>query len=178
VLTINRSVIGVAYSTEFDIDEIITALKQEIQTANITELGSPNLNIEAVDVVLSVFSTESEKGELYMKIAGFGSEVHYEILNPRSVHNLSFSFQPTGESGFSPEASLGLVEPIKKVKSTLRKAYNTPPSFKIEEFTFRLEFAIEKSMDGGFSFKIIELEDLKAQNITTHQITIHMKIKK
>jgi hypothetical protein len=33
-------------------------------------------------------------------------------------------------------------------------------------------------MAGAFRFKIIELEDLKAQNIAIHQITIHMKIKK
>jgi hypothetical protein len=33
-------------------------------------------------------------------------------------------------------------------------------------------------MDGGIRFKVIELEDLKAHNITTHYITIHMKIQK
>jgi hypothetical protein len=43
-------------------------------------------------------------------------------------------------------------------------------------FTFKLEFAIEKSVDGGIRFKVIELEDLKAQNVTTHTITIHAKI--
>jgi hypothetical protein len=46
----------------------------------------------------------------------------------------------------------------------------------MEGFTFKLEFAIEKSMDGGIRFKVIELDDLKAQNVTTHYITIHMKI--
>lgn len=40
----------------------------------------------------------------------------------KSKHNLNFSFQPTGASGFSPEILLGLVEPIKKVKSSLKKA--------------------------------------------------------
>jgi hypothetical protein len=43
-------------------------------------------------------------------------------------------------------------------------------------FTFRLEFAIEKDIDSGIRFTIIELNDLKAQNINTHYITIHMNI--
>ena len=46
----------------------------------------------------------------------------------------------------------------------------------MEGFTFKLEFAIENNMDGGIRFKVIELEDLKAQNVTTHLITISMKI--
>jgi hypothetical protein len=165
----NISAISVARSTEFEIDEIITAIKNEIKTANISELGSPNFKIETVDVSLTVVSTETEKGALAVKIAGYSNEAY---------HSLSFSFQPTGASGFSQEISLGLVEPIKKVKASLRKAYNTPPSFQMEGFTFKLEFAIGKSMDGGIRFKVIELEDLKAQNITTHYITIHMKIQK
>ncbi len=48
----------------------------------------------------------------------------------------------------------------------------------MEGFTFKLEFTIEKGMDGGIRFKVIALEDLKALNVTTHYITIHMKIKR
>ena len=176
LFTINMSVIGVAHSTEFEIDEIITAIKNEIKTANIAEFGSPNFKIETVNVSLTVVSTETEKGSLAVKIVGYADEARNETLASKSHHNLSFSFQPTGTSGFSQEISLGLVEPIKKVKSSLRKAYNSPPSFQMEAFTFKLEFAIEKSMDGGIRFKVIELEDLKAQNVTTHYITINMKI--
>ena len=178
LLTINITAISVARSTEFEIDEIITAIKNEIKTANISELGSPNFKIETVDVSLTVVSTETEKGALAVKIAGYSNEADNEVLASKSYHSLSFSFQPTGASGFSQEISLGLVEPIKKVKASLRKAYNTPPSFQMEGFTFKLEFAIGKSMDGGIRFKVIELEDLKAQNITTHYTTIHMKIQK
>jgi len=176
LLTINLSVIGVAHATEFEIDEIITAIKNEIKTANISELGSPNFKIETVDVALTVVSTETEKGALAVKIVGYDNDFDNEVLISKSYHNLSFSFQPTGASGFSPEMSLGLVEPIKKVKSSLRKAYNTPPNFKMEGFTFKLEFAIGKNMDGGIRFKVIELDDLKTRNIATHYITIHMKI--
>ena len=176
LLTINLSVISIAHSNEFEIDEIITAIKNEIKTANISELGSPKFTIETVDVALTVFSTETEKGTLAVKILGFGNGVDNGVSTSKSYHNLSFSFQPTGASGFSPEISLGLVEPIKRVKSSLRKAYNTPPSFQMKGFTFTLEFAIEQNMDGGIRFRIFELDDLKAQNIATHQVTIHMKI--
>ena len=176
LLAANVLCIGAAHSSEFEIEEIITAIKNEIKTANISELGSPNFKIETVDVSLTVVSTETEKGALAVKIFGYGDEVRNETLASKSFHNLSFSFQPTGASGYSQEISLGLVEPIKKVKTSLRRAYNSPPSFQMEGFTFKLEFAIEKSMEGGIRFKVIALDDLKALNVTTHYITIHMKI--
>ncbi len=172
---LNLSAIRFAHSAEFEIDEIITAIKNEIKTANISELGSPKFKIESVNVTLAVVSMQEEKGAISVKIVGLDSEAGNAIAFD-SQHILSFSFQPTGASSFSPEISLGLVEPIKKVKSTLRKAYNTPPSFNMEAFTFKLEFGIEKNADGGIRFRILELEDLKAQNVSTHYITIHMKI--
>ena len=178
LLTVNISAVAVAHSTEFEIDEIITAIKNEIKTANLSELGSPNFIIEKVNVSLTVVSTETEKGLSAVKIVGYSDEVGNGNLATESFHNLSFSFQPSGASGFSQEISLGLVDPIKRVKASLRKAYNTPPSFKMEGFTFKLEFAIGKNMDGGIRFRVIQLEDLKAQNIKTHYITIHMKIQK
>jgi hypothetical protein len=101
----NISAISVARSTEFEIDEIITAIKNEIKTANISELGSPNFKIETVDVSLAVVSTETEKGALAVKIAGYSNEADNEVLASKSYHSLSFSFQPTGASGFSQEIS-------------------------------------------------------------------------
>ena len=176
LLIINFSVTNVAYSSEFEIDEIITAIKNEIKIANIAELGSPKFKIENVYVALTVVSTETEKGVLAVKIVGYDNEADNEVLTAKSYHNLSFSFQPTDTSGFSPEVSLGLVEPIKKVKASLRKAYNSPPYFQMEGFTFKLEFAIEKDTDGRISFTVIELNDLKARNVTTHTITVRIKI--
>ena len=40
ILLVNLSVTNIAHSTEFEIDEIITAIKNEIKTANLSELGS------------------------------------------------------------------------------------------------------------------------------------------
>ncbi len=37
-----------SYATEFKIVEITTAMKNEIKTANISELGSPNFKFESV----------------------------------------------------------------------------------------------------------------------------------
>ena len=156
--------------------EIITALKNEIKTADISELGSPKFSIETVDVALTVFSTETEKGALAVKIAGFSNSIENDISPAKSYQNLKFSFQPTSTADFTPELSLGLVEPIKRVKSSFRKAYNTSPSFKMEGFKFKIEFAIEQNMDGSIRFRILELEDLLAQNIATHRLTIHVKI--
>jgi hypothetical protein len=174
--TISLPGINTAQCSEFEIDEIITAIKNEIKTANISDLGSPKFAIETVKVELTVVSTETEKGELAVKIGGAGNEVDINLSSSKSYHKLSFLFKPTGATGFSPETSLGLVDPIKRIKSSLRRAYNTPPSFQMEGFTFKLEFAIEQNMDGEMRFRILELEDLKVQNIATHHLSIHMKI--
>ena len=175
-VVINLSVTNVAHSAEFEIDEIITAIKNEIKTANISELGSPNFIIETVNVALTLVSTVTEKGALAIKIVGYDKEANNEELTSKSFHILNFSFKPSTESGYSPEISIGLVEPIKKVKASLRKAYNSPPTYRMEGFTFKIEFAIEKDMDRGIRFTVFELNELKAININTHYITIHMKI--
>ena len=175
---INLAVTNIAHSAEYEIDEIITAIKNEIKTANISELGSPNFKIETVDVDLTIVSTETEKSALAVKIVGYDNEADNEIFTSKSYHKLSFSFQPTDASGFSSEISLGLVEPIKKVKAALRKAYNSSPIFQMKKFTFKLEFAILKSSDGEVNFTVIELNDLKARNINTHYINVHMKFQK
>ena len=177
LIIITLSVTDRSHSADFDIDEIITAIKNEIQIANISESGSLNFEIETVDVALTVVSTVTEKGALAVKIVGYDNEAYDEILTSKSLHKLYFTFHPYGASGHSPEISLGLVEPITKVKDSLRKAYSTPPSYQMEGFTFKLEFAIEKNIDSGISFTVIELNDLKALNVYTHFITIHMRIK-
>lgn len=176
LLPICLSIIGVAQASEFEIDEIITAIKSDIKTADISELGSPRFTIEAVDVALTVFSTETEKGALAVKVVGFNDALDNGAAAAKSYQNLSFSFKPTGASDASPEISLGLVEPIKQIKSSLKQAYNTPPSVQMEGFKFKLEFAIEQNMEGGIHFRTLELEYLKAQNIATHRVTVHLKI--
>ena len=174
---VSLSFTGRSYAVELDIDEIITALKQEIQTANQVESGSPNFQIETVDVVLSIVSSDMEKGGVSLKIAGFSDEGSIDGFNPQAYHRLSFSFKPAEISGTSSQASLGLVEPIKKIKQSLRKAYNSPPRLNMDGLKFKLEFAIQKNPNGFISFKTIDLEDIKAQSIATHQITLYMTIK-
>ena len=114
---------GRAYAAEFEIEDIITAIKQDIQSVMMNGSGSPNFEI-----------------------------------------------------GYSPQSSFGLVAPINKIKSSLGKAYNSPPSSKLDTFKISLQFAIEKGKDGGFSFNIIDVNNLKARNIAIHYVTISMKI--
>ncbi len=128
---------SIAHAGEFEIDEIITAIKNEINTANIPELGNPKFTIEMVKVALTVDSTETEEGAIAVKVVGLSNGFEEALSTSRSYHNLSFSFQPGDASGFSPEISRGLVEPIKRVKSSLKKAYNTPVSFQMEGFTLK-----------------------------------------
>jgi hypothetical protein len=167
---------SMADTAEFEIEEIITAIKRDIQSARMTGGGSPNFEVETVHVGLIVVSTISDKGVLTMKVAGFDQETQNQKLAKGSYHKLSFTLTPQGTPGFSPESSFGLVEPINKIKSSLRKTFNNPPNSKLDGFTIRLQFAIEKLSDGGFNFNIIDVNNVKAQNIATHYVTIIMKL--
>ena len=170
------SVFSAAYSAEFQIEEIITAIKQDIQTARMTGEGNPNFTIETVKVDLTVVSTETRKGTLNMKVAGIDLESRNGELDRGARHKLSFTLTPTGSPGFFPEASFGLVEPINKIKSSLRKAYNNPPSSELNRFTIKLQFAIEELNDRGFQFNVFDVNEFRAQNIPIHQATIKMKL--
>ena len=169
---------GLASSAEFEIDEIITAIKQDILTARMTGAGSPNFEIESVNAVLTVLSSVSTKGSLVIKVAGIDQQSQIQESFRGSYHKLSFTFSSSGTPNFSPESSFGLVEPINMIKSSMRKAYNNPPSSNLDAFTISLQFAIEKTSDGGISFNIIDVNDLKALSIPTHSVTIYMKIGK
>ena len=168
--------IGMAYTAEFEIEEIITAIKQDIQTARMTGSGSPNFDVESVSVALTVVSAISHKGVLIVKVAGYDPDAESQKLNQGTYHKLNFTLTPSGAPGFAPESSFGLVEPINKIKSSLRKAYNNPPSARLDGLSVKLQFAIEKVSDGGFSFNIIDVKDIRAQNIATHYVTIKMKL--
>jgi hypothetical protein len=167
---------GMAYTAEFEIEEIITAIKQDIQTARMTGSGSPNFDVESVSVALTVVSAISHKGVLIVKVAGYDPDAESPKLNQGTYHKLNFTLTPSGAPGFAPESSFGLVEPINKIKSSLRKAYNNPPSATLDGLSIKLQFVIEKVSDGGFTFNIIDVKDIRAQNIATHYITIKMKL--
>lgn len=169
--------IGSTDANEFEIDEVITAIINEIQTANSSELGSPNFLIENVDVSFSIASRETQKGALSLKIIGYSNEDDINITTLKSHHKLHYSFKPTETSDFSPEISLGLVEPIRQVKSSFRKAFNTSPNIDMDDFTFKIEFAIVQNLDNRMRFIIFELDKLKGQKVTTHHITLKFKIK-
>jgi hypothetical protein len=166
----------ISYAAEFEIEDIITAIKKDIQTVRMTGRGSPNFEIEDVKVVLTVVSKVTQIGSLMIKVAGFEKEAPNRTLEHGAHHKLSFTFTPSETPGFSPESSFGLVAPINKIKSSLKKAYNNPPSSKLDAFKITLQFAIEKESDGGFNFNIVDVNKLKARNIAIHSVTISMKL--
>ena len=79
--------LGMAYTADFEIEEIITAIKQDIQTAIMTGSGSPNFDVESVSVALTVVSAISHKGVLIVKVAGFDQEAQNQKLEQGSYHS-------------------------------------------------------------------------------------------
>ncbi|MGD9289742.1 MAG: hypothetical protein PVG74_19145 [Desulfobacterales bacterium] len=167
---------GIGYAAEFEIEDIITAIKKDIQTVMMTRTGSPNFEIENVKVGLTVVSSVTQIGSLVINVAGFDHETPSRTPKAGAYHKLSLSFTPSETPGFSPESSFGLVVPINKIISSLKKAYNNPPSSKLDTLKITLKFAIEKERDGGFNFNIVDVINLKSRNIAIHSVTLSMKL--
>ena len=167
---------SIGYASEFEIEDIITAIKKDIQTVIMTRNGSPNFEIENVKVGLTVVSNVTQIGSLMINVAGFDHEASNQTSKIGAYHKLSLSFTPSETSGFSPESSFGLVAPINRIISSLKKAYNNPPSSKLDTFKITLKFAVEKESDGGFNFNIVDNHNLKSRNIAIHYLTLSMKL--
>ena len=100
LIGIHLSAIRIAHASEFEIDEIITAIKNDINTANISEIGNPKFTIETVKVALTVDSTETEKGAIAVKIVGLSNGFEDEPSTSKSYHNLSFYFSQATHPAF------------------------------------------------------------------------------
>ena len=166
----------IAGAAELEIEDVISAIKKDIQTVMMTRAGSPNFEIENVKAVLTVVSKVTQIGSLVIKVAGFDHEASNHTSDQGAYHKLSLNYTPKEIPGFSPESSFGLVAPINKIKSSMKNAYNNPPSSKSDTFKITLQFAIEKGSDGGFSFNIIDVNNLKARNVAIHYVTVSMKL--
>jgi hypothetical protein len=176
--TVQVSIFNHSYAAEFEIEEVITAIKQDIQTAMMTGIESPNFDIETVYLSLTLVSIVSQKGMLRIKVAGFDREEPNQAINHGGYQKINLNITPNVEHSYLPESTYGLAEPIYKIKSSIRKAHLNPPNFQLDTFTIKLEFAIEKSNNRGFQFNVIDLNDLKAQAVKTHSLTINLKLRK
>ena len=90
---------GISNAAEFEIEDIITAIKKDIQTVMMTGTGSPNFEIETVKTVLTVVSKVTQIGSLMIKVAGFDHDAPDRTLEQGAYHKLNFTFTPSGTPG-------------------------------------------------------------------------------
>jgi hypothetical protein len=167
--------VSIADATEFGIEEVLNAIKQEIQTARQQDTGSPTLKIDKVEVELSVVTKKDAGGGIKVVVLGFtlGAESAAETTNSQKIQ---IALIPEGLTPVASTPELGLVAAIREVKSALRNTLNTPPPFKLDKLTFEIEFAVEKKADGKINFVIVDLTG--ARNVkATHKVKIEMSRK-
>jgi len=157
---------------EFELDEVINAIKQEIEAARAMETGPPRLIIEQVDIYLSVHTKEELNRSTSVKVNGFfGSADRGSVSGTKQ--SLSFVLIPSGEPELSKNPRRGLVQAIQRVVSKLKIATDEPPVFNLGSFTFTLKFAVEKRADGGIHFNLFNLKTPRAKGLI-HTIVIKM----
>jgi hypothetical protein len=160
---------------EFDVDEVIKAIKSEIQTAQATETGLPRLKIDRVELELAVTTEQEITGGIKVKVVRFGAEVN-KGATKGTTHTLNLVLSSLGPYVIERGSNFGLVPAIQSVKVALRNALNEPPRFKLETFTFELETAIERKAGGGLTFLVVDLPNLKSKNLATHKIKLHISL--
>lgn len=167
---------GRSYGAYFEIDDILDALKKEIQTAQAAAKETRRFEIEKVELQLSVSSDKASNGEVKLEVIGsdYDDPVHSKITH--SYHRIYLSFYPNDSATFPAELSSGLVEVIKNAVNSLNNSYRNPPNFNFDTFTFDIIFAIVKWKNGDIKFVTTNLAHLISSSIPTHRLTVHMSI--
>jgi len=177
IILITFGASGHCQGTFFEVDEILDALKNEIQTAQSLESGVPRLEIDKVEVWLSVFSETSDKDAVELKIVGT-DETYPQQPNPAiSHHTIHLSFNPNYFTDFTSEISSGLVEAISEAKASLKKTYLTPPNMTLNSVTFTIKFGVMRKKSGIIQFVTTDLQRFSVRSIPTHTLNIYMSIK-
>jgi hypothetical protein len=159
---------------EFELDEVINAIKQEIESSRAIETGPPKLIIEQVDIYLSVHTKEELNRSTSVKVNGFTGSAERGTISG-TKQSLSFVLIPSGEPELSKNPGRGLVQAIQRVVSNLKNATHEPPIYHLGSFTFTLKFAVEKRADGGIHFNLFNLKTPRARGLT-HTIVIKMAL--
>ena len=159
---------------EFDLDEVVNAIKQEIETVRAEESLPPRLVIENIEIYLAVFTREEMNRNTSVKVGGYsGDPTTGSVAGTRQ--NLSFILVPSGEPETRKYAKRGLVQAIQRVVFDLKNSLNEPPNFELTTFTFNLEFGLQRSTDGGISFDLVNLSPLRSKGLT-HRIFVRMVV--
>jgi hypothetical protein len=167
---------GRSYGAYFEIDDILDALKKEIQTAQAAAKETRRFEIEKVELQLSVSSDKASNGEVKLEVVGSDYNDPVQTKITQSYHRIYLSFYPNDFVAFPAELSSGLVEVIKNAINSLNKSYFNPPNFNFDMFTFDIVFAIVKWKNGEIKFVTTNLGHLISSSIPTHRLTVHMSI--
>ena len=159
---------------EFDLDDVVNAIKQDIETVRATQSVSPRLMIDIVEIYMAVFTREELNRATSVKVGGYaGDPATGSVSGTRQ--NLSFTLVPAAEPESRKYAKRGLAQAIQKVVSDLKRSLSEPPNYDLTTFTFTLEFGLQRHTDGGISFDLVNLSPLRSKGLT-HRILIRMQL--
>ena len=113
---------GRSYGAYFEIDDILDALKKEIQTAQAAAKETRRFEIEKVELQLSVSSDKASDGEVKLEVIGSDYNDPAQSKITQSYHRIYLSFYPNDLVNFPAELSSGLVEVIKNAINSLNKS--------------------------------------------------------
>ena len=183
LLTMGHSYLAQIPTAQADglpVNQVIEAIKYEINQATIArDKREMVFEITSVDVILT--GTASYQGEfgvsveipIVERVAGAWVNVGGKLANTQTI---SLTLVPQGGAiQVAGSENLGLLPAIESVKSALRPTADNDLRFRLQSFDFDLQFAMEKSVEGGFRFIFIDTAEVGYEEIAIQRITIHME---
>lgn len=159
---------------EFDLDEVVNAIKQEFETVRAAQSLPPRLIIENVEIHLAVFTRQEMNRSTSVKVAGYTGDPESGTVSG-TRQNISFILVPAREPESRKYAKRGLAQAIQRIVFDFKDSLNQPPTYDLNTFTFNLEFGLRKNADGGISFDLINLGPLRSSGLT-HRIYVRMAV--
>lgn len=148
-----------ASASELPLSDLIRTIKTELYRAQQEATGDPRLNLDRVELELSITSTTELEGGMVLSVPVLeltGGRLKYSE-NRAASQRLFLVFEPEGDLQVSPPSgSLGLADRLIQVKEAIQETINLPPPMKMTNFRYGFDFAVVQTSGGGIDLYVFE----------------------
>lgn len=165
--------IGAAAEEDFDVDTVVTVIKNEIQDARAMQT-SPHLDIDRVELDLTAIAKHEATGGLRLRIP----TVPHEPISPdrteRIKHKIYLVFKPVGPFDVPSGQERGLARAIKNARNAIQTTMETDPKFALESFTFEIQFFVKRDKNSRLTFLVFDEASVSRSDLFTQRLRIYM----
>ncbi|MFQ5993217.1 MAG: hypothetical protein ACE5NA_12335 [Nitrospiraceae bacterium] len=168
-----HALIAGAAEEDFDVDTVVTIIKNEIQDARAMQ-SSLHLDIDRVELDLTAIAEREATGRLRLRIPAIPDGQISPNRNETFKHKLYISFKPVGSFDVPSGQERGLARAIKNARAAIQIATETDHKFALESFTFEIQFVVKRDKSGRLTFVVFDEAGVSASDLFTQRLRIYM----